>query len=170
LKVFEITDAARCRKLLNTGKRPLHVAVIVLPDIRGFAVCEGAHTYFLLHNRLGEAYNAFLPQFISGDVSKISHDLKDLQRLLLSENLPAEGFLFDTALAAYLLSSTDGSYSLERLSLSYLNYTKSRPAAILLNGRFLLPRRLLEGYLRSLPSRGRFRSVRSVSSRIEDWG
>ena len=42
---------------------------------------------------------------------------------LLAKGLPIEGFVFDTALAAYLLSPTDGSYALPQLSLSYLGRT-----------------------------------------------
>ena len=33
-------------------------------------------------------------------------------RTLLENHLPAEGFVFDTALAAYLLDATAGSYDL----------------------------------------------------------
>ena len=36
----------------------------------------------------------------------------------MAGGLPAEGFVFDTALAAYLLAPTDGSYDLERLSVT----------------------------------------------------
>lgn len=41
---------------------------------------------------------------------------------LLAEGLSTEGFLFDTALGAYLLAPTDGSYALDRLSVSWLNF------------------------------------------------
>lgn len=40
---------------------------------------------------------------------------------LLEEDLELGGFLFDTAIGAYLLSPTDGSYELEKLSISYFN-------------------------------------------------
>ncbi len=43
-------------------------------------------------------------------------------RLLLDAGLPAEGFVFDTALAAYLIDPTQGHYELERLTVSYLNF------------------------------------------------
>ena len=41
--------------------------------------------------------------------------------LLLDEGLSTDGFCFDTALAAYLLSPTDGSYELEKLGITYFN-------------------------------------------------
>ena len=48
----------------------------------------------------------------------MSHNVKDLTRRLLESGSPAEGFIFDTALAAYLLDATAGSYDLRRLSVS----------------------------------------------------
>ena len=38
----------------------------------------------------------------------LSHNVKDLMRLLLDEGLEVDGFVFDTALAGYLLDATDG--------------------------------------------------------------
>ena len=51
----------------------------------------------------------------------MSHNVKDLMHLLLDEGLSTDGFCFDTALAAYLLSPTDGSYELEKLGITYFN-------------------------------------------------
>ena len=53
-------------------------------------------------------------------VRKISHDCKDLMALLLEEGLSMEGFLFDTALAGYLLEATASDYAPEKLSMRYL--------------------------------------------------
>ena len=47
--------------------------------------------------------------------------LKMLTRTLLENGLRAEGFVFDTALAAYLLDATAGSYDLARLFVAYFN-------------------------------------------------
>ena len=41
-------------------------------------------------------------------------------RALLAEGLPTDGFVFDTALAAYLLDATAGNYDLPRLAQAYL--------------------------------------------------
>ena len=38
---------------------------------------------------------------------------------LLERGLPAEGFIFDTALAGYLLDATAGGYDLQRLFVAY---------------------------------------------------
>lgn len=49
-------------------------------------------------------------------------------RTLLDGGLPAEGFVFDTALAAYLLDATAGGYDLQRLFVSYFNQELEKPA------------------------------------------
>ena len=38
---------------------------------------------------------------------------------LIAEKLPLDGFVYDTALAGYLLDATAGDYSLGRLSMGY---------------------------------------------------
>ena len=48
-------------------------------------------------------------------------------RALLDAGLPAEGFVFDTALAAYLLDATAGKYDLPRLFVSYFNQELEKP-------------------------------------------
>ena len=47
--------------------------------------------------------------------------------LKLENGLPADGFVFDTALAAYLLDATAGSYDLGRLFVSYYNAELPKP-------------------------------------------
>ena len=53
-------------------------------------------------------WNALLKALFAADVRKVSHNVKDLTRTLLENGLRAEGFVFDTALAAYLLDATGG--------------------------------------------------------------
>ena len=65
--------------------------------------------------------NALLNALFAADVRKVSHNVKDLTRTLLENGLRAEGFVFDTALAAYLLDATAGSYDLARLFVAYFN-------------------------------------------------
>ena len=73
-------------------------------------------------------WNALLGALLSGDIRKISHNVKDLMRTLLDGGFPAEGFVFDTALAAYLLDATAGGYDLQRLFVSYFNQELEKPA------------------------------------------
>lgn len=51
-------------------------------------------------------YGEFLKKFFGGNVKKVAHDVKALMRACFAAGLPAEGFVFDTALAAYLLEPT----------------------------------------------------------------
>ncbi|HBR09054.1 MAG TPA: DNA polymerase I, partial [Clostridiales bacterium] len=59
------------------------------------------------------------------DVKKVSHNVKDLMSQLLAEGLDTGGFIFDTALAAYLLDPTETNYTLSRISPRFLE--KSLP-------------------------------------------
>ena len=49
------------------------------------------------------------------------------KRQLLAQGLPADGFIFDTALAAYLVDATAGSYDLQRLFVTYYNGQLPQP-------------------------------------------
>ena len=48
-------------------------------------------------------------------------------RSLLEQELPTDGYLFDTALAAYLVDATAGSYDLQRLFVTYYNEQLPQP-------------------------------------------
>ena len=82
-------------------------------------------------------WNALLNALFAADVRKVSHNVKDLTRTLLENGLPAEGFVFDTALAAYLLDATAGSYDLARLFVAYFN--EELPKALYLEPDAFLP-------------------------------
>lgn len=71
------------------------------------AVAAGTHIAEISSEKYSpEAYRDFLEKFFGGNVKKVAHDVKALMRVCLAEALPAEGFVFDTALAAYLLEPT----------------------------------------------------------------
>jgi DNA polymerase-1 len=117
-----VTDPARAEALLETWEKADRVSCLTLPSLDGVAVCHKNCVYFLLSGRLGrEGYDRFLKAFFSAKIKKVSHEVKDLMNRLLGEGLSTDGFVFDTALCAYLLAPTDGSYALEKLGLSYLN-------------------------------------------------
>lgn len=60
-------------------------------------------------------------QFIfSEKVPKVSHNVKDLFSTLREKGIYAENFVFDTALAAYLLDSVQNNYSLSFITPQYL--------------------------------------------------
>ena len=68
-----------------------------------------------------EGYNGVLKALFAADIKKNTHDVKTLLSRLLEEGVEGDGFVFDTAIAAYLLAPTDGSYELEKLGMTYFN-------------------------------------------------
>lgn len=117
-----VTDRVRMEELVEQWRREPWVAVLALPSLDVVAVAwdGGARAALCAADRL-EGYNELLRALFSGEIQKVSHNVKDLMHLLLDEGLSADGFCFDTALAAYLLSPTDGSYELEKLGITYFN-------------------------------------------------
>ena len=130
--VEQVTEPAQAEKLLSLWRKADHVALLALPDLTGVSVvCEtgeqDALTAELFFDRYQGDWNALLGALFSADIKKVSHNVKDLMRMLLENGLPAEGFIFDTALAAYLLDATAGSYDLQRLFVTYYNEELSKP-------------------------------------------
>ena len=117
-----VTDRVRMEELVEQWRREPWVAVLALPSLDVVAVAwdGGARAALCAADRL-EGYNELLRALFSGEIQKVSHNVKDLMHLLLDEGLSTDGFCFDTALAAYLLSPTDGSYELEKLGITYFN-------------------------------------------------
>ena len=116
-------------QLLTLFAQRDHVTFLALPDLNGVCVewGEGSNGCAALFfaDKL-ECYNEFLRRFFSVDIKKVSHDVKPLMARLLQEGLSTDGFVFDTALAAYLLAPTDGSYDLEKLSVTYFNFETAK--------------------------------------------
>ena len=128
----QVTDPARAAELLELWRQADCVSVTVLPDLQVLAVeCRTGPDSCLLadlrFSRYGGDWNALLAALFSADVPKAAHNVKDLTRTLLENNLPAEGFAFDTALGAYLLDATAGSYDLSRLFVSYYGEELPKP-------------------------------------------
>ena len=73
-------------------------------------------------------YDSALAMLFGPEIRKTGHNIKDAQRQLLEKNIPAENWAFDTALAAYLLDATAGSYDLHRLTMHYCGYEPFRSA------------------------------------------
>ncbi|MGM9618312.1 MAG: DNA polymerase I [Oscillospiraceae bacterium] len=132
MRVWQVRTAAEGEKLLSQLRGADHTALLALPDLAGLSLvyetAEGeAITAELLFSRYEGDWNALLAAIFSVDIRKVAHEVKDLTRALLESGLPAEGFIFDTALAAYLLDATAGSYDIQRLFVSYFNEELPKP-------------------------------------------
>ena len=127
----ELLTAAQAEEFLALWRAADCVVVYALPDLSALAVeCEaadGSRAAELYADRYEGDWQALLTALFSGDIKKAAHNVKDLMAALLAQGLPIEGFVFDTALAAYLLDATAGSYDLQRLFVAYYNEELPRP-------------------------------------------
>lgn len=114
----EVTDPARLSQLMLEWEAAEYVAVLTLPALAGVAVSCKEHMSLFFREQL-EPYDEMLRHLFSAKVKKVSHGSKELIKQLLEEGICAEGFVFDTEVAAYLLAPTDGSYDLEHLAKTY---------------------------------------------------
>ena len=94
------------------------LAAFPLDGLERVEICDGEKVWVAGFLSCGDAYNELLRLIVKKKL--LSHQVKDFMRLLLDENLDCGGFVFDTALAGYLLDATDGDYSLARLSARHL--------------------------------------------------
>ena len=121
-----VTTAEKAEEYLALFRKAEHVTLLTLSDLSGVIVdCDtGEHTAVsaeLYFNRYEGDWNALLRALFSSDIKKVSHNVKDLQRTLLENDLPIEGFVFDTALAGYLLDATAGKYDIASLFAAYFH-------------------------------------------------
>ena len=130
--VEQVKDQVRAEELLNIWRTADHVSLLALPDLTGITVvCPAGEdtvlTAELFFEKFSGDWNGLLKALFSEEIKKVSHNVKDLMRTLLENGLPADGFVFDTALAAYLLDATAGSYDLGRLFVAYYNEELPKP-------------------------------------------
>lgn len=95
------------------------IAVTAADGFDSIELCDGKAVYGVHWSELGDDYNKLLKLVFSEKIQKASHNVKELMTELLAEGLPLDGFIYDTALAAYLLDATAGDYSLQRVSMGY---------------------------------------------------
>lgn len=97
------------------------VAIAASPELDTVAVCRDAAVTLLKRERLGLDHAYVLKRLFDRAVPKTAHDVKPLMRRLLAAGIDADGFVFDTALAAYLLDATRGKYELPQLAQDCLH-------------------------------------------------
>ena len=67
-------------------------------------------------------YTKALRSIFTAPFKKAGHKIKDTLRSLLAIGIDSENWVFDSALAAYLLDSTAGSYDINRLCVRYCGF------------------------------------------------
>ena len=127
-----VRSESRAGEVLDLFRKADHVTLLALPDLSGIIVdCDtGADTALsaeLFFERYTGDWNALLNALFAADIKKVSHNVKDLIRALLENGLCADGFVFDTALAAYLADATSGKYEIGQLFAAYFHTELGKP-------------------------------------------
>lgn len=125
----EITDDTSDAFLKELGQRE-YIAIQVNDDISSFTVADGKGIYTVSRSSCLLSFDSVLDAVLSEAYPKVTTDLKNLMRQLTVNHYPAEGFIFDTALAEYLISSTSSDYAAEKLAVKYLGAECSGVAAL----------------------------------------
>lgn len=108
------------KNLFWASDEALH-CIVLAPQTQGAAQTA----YVLRRETLGEDFLPALRRLCEKKYPKIAHDVKPILRRLLELGIEAEGFVFDTAVAAYLLDATRGKYEIRQLAQDYLHFTPS---------------------------------------------
>jgi len=122
-EIVNVVTADDCAKLLDKARSADFAAVRF--DTGYFdrvAVAIGA--VFVLQQGETEGFDDALKVLLSSDVRKVGSGVKDIIRVCLERGFGADGWIFDTALAAYLISPTESSchYEIKRTSERYCGY------------------------------------------------
>ena len=124
------SDAPTYDELCKAVKTAELIAVTAGENLDSLEICDGKTVYTAHWSALGDDYDKLLKLVFSDAVKKVSHNVKELMSRLLAEGLPLDGFVYDTALAAYLLDATESDYDLHRVSMRYCGAELSGAEAI----------------------------------------
>ena len=141
-EIVEITTAKECSALLGGARNAAWVALRIDTEFfDSIAVCipigkaqvDGSPDIptpdtlpsgivYTLRKGATENFENALGELLSDRVKKAGHDVKDIMRACLTRGFNTDGWVFDTALAAYLIAPTDSSYAIGRISEHYCGY------------------------------------------------
>jgi len=121
----EISDIAGAERMLGELRRAERVFVRATPELDCFVaeIDRGDDSCAYVVRAGTECWDAALRGVFGGEVKKAGHGIKDTMRLLLERGVVTDGWVFDTALAAYVLSPTDNSYELSRLTERWCGFS-----------------------------------------------
>lgn len=121
-KRVELTNLESAQKQLDALTELSAVPLLAAPGLRAFALLAQDTVYLLSSDSFSVAdWDTVTARLFAGDIKLVMHDAKPTYVELLEAGLAAQGVLFDTSIAAYLLDPTASAYDLERVALSYLN-------------------------------------------------
>jgi len=115
----ELLDSEeKARALLEKAAAAEYVSAVFSPELDAAAVCVNGKTAVALADTLPD-YDGFLRGLCSAGIKKAAHGVKDILVSLAGRGIRAEGFDFDTEIAAYLLAANEGNYTLGKLAAAY---------------------------------------------------
>ncbi len=119
--------AAECNIEHISCAADMEKALSAIGDGTAYIYCEDALESIAVHSGttawiLRHADNDTLRALFASPVKKAGTDIKDSLRALLEMGIESENWVFDAALAGYLLDSTAGSYDIPRLCVSYCGF------------------------------------------------
>lgn len=129
LEHIENAEFSELEKIIVSSEM---IAVEALSNLDGIEICDGKKVYIAQWTELGDDYSKLLKLVFSEKTKKIGHNVKNLMTMLIGEKLPTDGFVFDTALAAYLLDARESDYPLEHITMHYLGSEKQGTEAMYL--------------------------------------
>ena len=93
-------------------------------------ILDDGENLMLHHNGKNYRFECFDERLFTEKIKKVTHNAKPLMRKLLEQGKSADGFIFDTAVAAYLLDATRGKYELLQVTSDYLQTASSDVSAV----------------------------------------
>ena len=131
LETVCIENEEQARTLLTAVRDAALLAVDFSDTLDALELCDGKTVYQADWSSCGDScWRELLSLVFSPDKRKIGHHIKDRMNVLKREGLPVGGFVFDTALAAYLLDANENDYALPRLTARYLGDEQQGTQAI----------------------------------------
>ena len=131
LECVQVEDAEAAQALLKAAEQAELLAVSFGETLDSIELCDGIKVYLADWSRCGdENWRRLLEIVFAPEKKKLGHAIKDSMNVLQREGLSAEGFVFDTALAAYLLDANENDYALPRISARYLGAERQGTQAI----------------------------------------
>ena len=131
LECVQVEDAEAAQALLKAAEQAELLAVSFDETLDSIELCDGIKVYLADWSSCGdENWRRLLEIVFAPEKKKLGHAIKDSMNVLQREGLSAEGFVFDTALAAYLLDANENDYALPRISARYLGAERQGTQAI----------------------------------------
>ena len=123
-RVINITSTEESAGLLAAARNAGQIALALDIENFGYAAVAipGEQTAYSLRDGMSDNFEIVVAGLLSDDIKKAGHDVKDIMRACRERGFETGGWVFDTALAAYLISPTDSNYDISRISARYCGY------------------------------------------------